>query len=99
MTSRTPSVGYTRPLLARTYGLTPDSTTRKVWFKDFPRAWLDPGGSEVIRDQIRRLGVAMEEDLSKDRFVLNECPGGIRGYISLDWYEPERSRGVRKTIA
>ena len=79
--------------------LTPDSTTRKVWFKDFPRALLDPGGSEVIRDQTRRPGVAMEEDLNKDRVVLNECPGGIRGYISLDWYEPERSGGMRKTIA
>jgi len=30
----------------------------------------------------------MEEDLGEDEFVLNECPGGIHGYISLDWYEP-----------
>lgn len=77
-------------------GLTSDSTTRKVWFKDFPRTWLDFGGSEVIRDQIRRLGVAMEEDLGKDKFVLNECPGGIHGYVSFDWYEPERSECMRK---
>ena len=87
---------YSSPASPHLLGLTSDSTTRKVWFKDFPRTWLDLGGSEVIRDQIRRLGVAMEEDLGKDRFVLNECPGGIHGYISLDWYEPERSENMRK---
>lgn len=90
---------YSSPGSPYLLGLTSDSTTRKVWFKDFPRTWLDFGGSEVIRDQIRRLGVAMAEDLGEDKFVLNECPGGVHGYISLDWYEPERSENMRKIAA
>lgn len=87
---------YSSPASPYLLGLVPDSTTRKVCFKDFPRTWLDFGGSEVLYDQIKRLGVAMEEDLGKDRFVLHECPGGIYGYISFDWYEPERSENMRK---
>ena len=87
---------YSSPASPYLLGLTPDSTTRKIWFKDFPRTWLDFGGSEVFRDQIGRLGVAMGEDLGKDKFVLNECPGGIHGYVLFDWYEPERSETLRK---
>jgi acetyl esterase/lipase len=90
---------YSSPASPYLLGLAPDSTARKVSFKDFPRTWLGFGGSEVLRDQIRRLGVAMEEDLGKDRFVLDECPGGIHGYISFDWYEPERSENMIKIAA
>ena len=90
---------YSSPASQYLLGLTPESTTRKIWFKDFPRTWLGFGGSEVLRDQIRRLGVATEEDLGKDKFVLNECPGGIHGYIGFDWYEPERSESMREIAA
>lgn len=90
---------YSSPASPYLLGLTSESTTRKIWFKDFPRTWLDFGGSEVLRDQIRRLGVAMEEDLGKDKFVLNECPGGVHGYVALNWYEPERSESMRKIAA
>ena len=57
---------------------------------------MDFGGSEVFRDQIGRLGVAMGEDLGKDKFVLNKCPGGVHGYVLFDWYEPERSETMGK---
>jgi acetyl esterase/lipase len=90
---------YTSSASPYLLGLTSDSTTRKVSFKDFPRTWLDLGESEILRDQIRRLGVAMEEDLGKDRFVLNECPGGVHAYTALDWYEPERSESIMKIAA
>ncbi|KAF9648478.1 alpha/beta-hydrolase [Thelephora ganbajun] len=87
---------YSSPASPYLLGLTPDSTTRKISFKGYPRTWLDLGGSEVLHDQIKRLGVAMEEDLGKDKFVLNECPGGIHGYISFVWFEPERSKNMKK---
>lgn len=90
---------YSSPASPYLLGLTPDSTTRKVSFKEFPRTWLDFGGSEVLHCQIKRLGFAMEEDLGEDKFVLNECPGGIHGYISFDWFEPERSGSMRKIAA
>ena len=76
-------------------GLTPDSTTREVSFKNFPRTWLDFGGLEVLRDQIKRLEVAMEEDLGKVKFRSNECPGGVHGYIVFEWFQPERSDTMR----
>ena len=77
-------------------GLTSDSKTRKVSFKGFPRTWLDFGGSEVLRGQIKRFGVALEEDLGENRFRLNECPGGVHGYIAFEWFQPERTEGMRK---
>ena len=90
---------YSAPASPYLLGLTSDSTTRKVWFKDFPPTWIDFGGSEVLRDQIRRLGMAMEEDLGKGKFVMNECPGGVHDYVMFDWYEPERSESMRKIAA
>ena len=73
-----------------------NSATQKISFKEFPRTWLDFGGSEVLRTQIKRLAVAMEEDLGKEKFISNECPGGVHGYITLDWFEPEKSENMKK---
>ena len=87
---------YTSPASPYLLGQTSDSTTRKVSFKNFPRTWLDFGGSEVLRDQIKRLEVAMEEDLGKNKFRSNECPGGVHGYIVFEWFQPERSENMRK---
>jgi len=90
---------YSSPASPYLMGLTSDSATRKVSFKNFPRTWLDFGGSEVLRDQIKRLGVAMEGDLGKEKFKLNECPGGVHGYIAFEWFQPERSENMRKIAA
>jgi len=90
---------YSSPASPYLLGLTSDSTTRKVSFEGFPRTWLDFGGSEVLRDQIKRLQVAMEEDLGENRFRSNECPGGIHGYIVFEWFQPERSENMRKIAA
>lgn len=79
--------------------LTESAMARKISFKDFPRTWVDFGGSEVLRSQIIRLAHAMEEDLGKDNFILNECPGGIHGYITFEWFEPERSENMKKIAA
>ena len=87
---------YSSPASPYLLGLTSDSTTRKISFKNFPRTWLDFGGSEVLREQIKRLEVAMEEDLGKERFRSNECPGGIHGYIVFEWFQPERSENMGK---
>ena len=87
---------YSSPASPYLLGLTSDSTTRKISFKNFPRTWLDFGGSEVLHDQIKRLGVAMEEDLGKKKFKLNECPGGVHGYIAFEWFQPERSENMGK---
>ena len=90
---------YSSPASPYLLGLTPDSKTRKVSFKSFPKTWLGFGGSEVLHSQIKRLGVAMEEDLGKDKFISNECPRGIHGYISFEWFEPERSETLKKVGA
>jgi acetyl esterase/lipase len=90
---------YSSPASPYLLGLTPDSTEREVSFKNFPRTWLDFGGSEVLYDQIKRLEVAMEEDLGKIKFRSNECPGGIHGYIIFEWFQPERSDTMRDVAA
>ena len=90
---------YTSPGSPYLLGLTSESTTRKVSFKNFPRTWLDFGGSEVLHDQIKRLRVAMEEDLGRDRFGSNECPRGVHGYIAFEWYQPERTESMGKVAA
>ena len=41
----------------------------------------------------------MGEDLGEDKFVLNECPGGVHGYVSFNWYKQERSGTMGKIVA
>lgn len=38
----------------------------------------------------------MEGDLGENKFRLNECRGGVHGYITLEWFQPERTEKVRK---
>jgi len=69
---RNPYISPASPILL---GLTPDSPTRTISFKGFPRTFIDSGRFELLYDQIHRLADAMVEDLGEDMVVCNESMG------------------------
>ena len=92
---RNPYISPASPILL---GLTPDSPTRTISFKGFPRTFIDNGRFETFYDQIRRLGGAMVEDLGKEMVAYNEVDGAAHDYLTIDWCDPDRTDTSKKIL-
>ena len=92
---RNPYVSPASPILL---GLTPDSPTRTISFKGFPRTFIDNGGFESFYDQILRLRDAMVEDLGEDMIFYNEVDGATHDYLTIDWHDPDRTDTSKKIL-
>ena len=89
---------YVSPASPVLLGLTPDSPTRTISFKGFPRTFIDSGGFETFYDQIRRLRGAMVEDLGEEAVVYNEVDGAVHDYFTVDWHDPDRTDTSKKIL-
>ena len=89
---------YISPASPTLLGLTPDSPTRTISFKGFPRTFIDNGRFEAFYDQIRDLGHAMVEDLGEEVVTYNEVDGAVHDYLVLDWHDPERTVTSKKIL-
>jgi len=89
---------YISPASPILLGLTSDPPTRTISFKGFPRTFVDNGGFETLRDQTRRLGDVMVEDLGEEMVVYNEVDGAAHDYVVLDWHEPDRTETSKKVL-
>jgi len=89
---------YISPASPVLLGLTPDSPTRTISFKGFPRTFIDNGRFESFYDQIRRLGEAMVEDLGAEIVAYNEVDGATHDYMTIDWCEPDRTETSKKIL-
>ena len=85
---RNPYISPGGPILL---GLTPDSPTRTISFRGFPRTFIDNGRFQTFYDQIRYLGDAMVEDLGEELVVYNEVDGAVHDYMIIDWHDPDRT--------
>jgi len=85
---RNPYISPASPILL---GLTPDSPTRTISFKGFPRTFIDNGRFESLYDQIRDLGRAMVEDLGEEVVTYNEVDGAVHDHMAMDWHDPDRT--------
>jgi acetyl esterase/lipase len=92
---RDPYVSPASPILL---GLTPDSLTRTISFKGFPRTFIANGRFETFYDQILRLGDAMIEDLGEDVVFYNEVDGATHDYLAIDWCDPDRTETSKKIL-
>ena len=92
---RDPYISPASPILL---GLTPDSPTRTISFKGFPRTFIDNGRFETFYDQILRLGDAMAEDLGEDMVFYNEVDGATHDYLTIDWCDPDRTETSKKIL-
>ena len=92
---RNPYISPASPILL---GLTPDSPTRTISFKGFPRTFIDNGRFEFFYDQIRDLGRAMVEDLGEEAVTYNEVDGAIHDYMTIDWHDPDRTVTSKKIL-
>ena len=92
---RNPYISPASPILL---GLTPDSPTRTISFKGFPRTFIDNGKFESFYDQIRDLGHAMVEDLGEEVVTYNEVDGATHDYMTMDWHEPDRTDTSKKIL-
>ena len=92
---RNPYISPASPVLL---GLTPDSPTRTISFKGFPRTFVDNGRFDMIYDQISRLANAMMEELGGDMVVHNEVDAVPHDYLSIDWCDPERTNTSKKIL-
>ena len=89
---------YISPASPILLGLTPDSPTRTISFKGFPRTFIDNGTFEIFYDQIRRLRDAMVEDLGAETVTYNEVDGVTHDYLILDWSDPDRTDTSKKIL-
>lgn len=89
---------YVSPASSILLGLTPDSPTRTISFKGYPRTFIDNGGFETLYDQIRRLGDAMVQDLGEEMVAYNEVDGATHDYLTIDWCDPDRTDTSRKIL-
>ena len=89
---------YISPASSILLGLTPESPTRTISFKGFPKTFIDNGGFESFYDQIRRLGDAMVEDLGVEMVAYNEVDGAVHDYLAIDWYDPDRTNTSKKIL-
>ena len=89
---------YISPANPVILGLTPDSSTRTISFKGFPRTFIDNGGFEIFYDQIRRLRDAMVEDLGTEMVSYNEVDGVPHNYLIIDWCDPDRTDTSKKIL-
>ena len=92
---KNPYISPASPILL---GLTPDSPTRTISFKGFPRTFIDNGRFESFYDQIRHLGNAMVEDLGEEVVTYNEVDGVGHNYLTIDWYDPDRTITSKKIL-
>ena len=92
---RNPYISPASPILL---GLTPDTPTRTISFKGFPRTFIDNGRFETFYDQIRRLGDAMVEDLGVEMVAYNEVDGATHDYLTIDWCDPDRTGTSKKIL-
>ena len=92
---RNPYISPASPILL---GLTPDSPTRTISFKGFPRTFIDNGTFETLYDQIRRLGEVMVEDLGAEMVTYNEVDGAPHAYLTIDWCDPDRTNTSKKIL-
>ena len=92
---RNPYISPASPILL---GLTPDSPTRTISFKGFPRTFIDNGRFDTFYDQIRRLGDAMVEDLGAEMVAYNEADGVPHNYLTIDWCDPDRTDTSKKIL-
>ena len=92
---RNPYISPASPVLL---GLTPDSPTRTVHFKGFPRTFIDNGSFETFCDQILRLKDAMVEDVGEAMVFYNEVDGATHDYLTIEWYDPDRTDTSKKIL-
>ena len=92
---RNPYISPASPILL---GLTPESPTRTVSFKGFPRTFIDYGGFDLLYDQILRLGNAMTEELGEETVVCNEVDGATHDYLAIDLCDPDRTDTSKKIL-
>jgi acetyl esterase/lipase len=92
---RNPYISPASPILL---GLTPDSPTRTISFQGFPRTFIDNGGFDIMYDQILRLGEVMLEDLGEDVVVYNEVDGAVHDYLTIEWFDPDRTNTSKKIL-
>ncbi|KAF9779601.1 Alpha/Beta hydrolase protein [Thelephora terrestris] len=92
---RNPYVSAASPILL---GLTPDSPTRTIYFKGFPRTFIDNGSFDVLYDQVLLLANAMVEDLGEDMVVYNEVAGAPHDYLFLPWCDPDGPNTAKKIL-
>ena len=92
---RNPYVSPGSPILL---GITPDSPTRTISFKGFPRTFIDNGRFETFYGQIRRLGEAMVEDLGTEVVLYNEVDGATHDYLTVEWCDPDRTNTSKKIL-
>ena len=92
---RNPYISPASPVLL---GLSPDSPTRTISFKGFPRTFIDNGRFETFYDQIRRLGEAMVEDLGREMVAYNEVDGATHDYLTIEWCDPDRTDTSKRIL-
>jgi acetyl esterase/lipase len=92
---RNPYISPASPVLL---GLTPDSPTRTISFKGFPRTFINNARFETLYDQILRLGNAMVEDLGEDTAAYNEVDGATHDYLTIEWCDPDRTETSKKIL-
>ena len=92
---RNPYVSPASPVLM---GLTPDSPTRTISFKGFPRTFIDNGSFDLLYDQVLRLANVMVEDLGEDMVTYNEVDGAPHDYLFIPWCDPDRTHTSKKIL-
>ena len=92
---RNPYISPGNPILL---GLTPESPTRTVSFKGFPKMFIDNARFETLYDQIFRLGEAAIEDLGKEMVLYNEVDGAPHDYLIAEWCEPDGTNTLKKIL-
>ena len=92
---RNPYISPGNPILL---GLTPESPTRTVSFKGFPKMFIDNARFETLYDQIFRLGEAAIEDLGKEMVLYNEVDGAPHDYLIAEWCEPDGTNTSKKIL-
>ena len=92
---RNPYVSAASPVLL---GLTPDSPTRTISFKGFPKTFVDNGTFDLLYDQILRLANVMMEDLGEDVVTYNEVDGAPHDYVLIPWCDPDRTNTSKKIL-
>ena len=92
---RNPYISPGNPILL---GLTPDSPTRTISFKGFPKMFIDNARFETLYDQILRLGEAAVEDLGTGMVLYNEVDGAPHDYLVAEWCDPDGINTSKKIL-
>ena len=92
---RNPYISPGNPILL---GLTPETPTRTISFKGFPKMFIDNAGLETLYDQILRFREVVVEDLGTEMVLYNEVDGAPHDYLIFDWCEPDGANTSRKIL-